>query len=137
MGTSRATVPGWYFTHKHYVRDAYGVGHQLCPRQRAGLAGQHHPSVALSVEHPIPTDLLVSIVLLTRCSTILRILTCHSPSALLNEVYSASRCMTPGGGDMPRRCWPCATACLFIILLGFGISRAISQAHVLRFSDAL
>src|SRR5262249_24684252 len=43
--------PGWYFTHKHYLRDANGVGTQLCPRQRAGLAGQHHPSVALSVEH--------------------------------------------------------------------------------------
>jgi hypothetical protein len=38
---------------------------------------------------------------------------------------------------MPRRCWPCATACLFIILLGFGIGRVIPQAHVLRFSDTL
>jgi hypothetical protein len=38
---------------------------------------------------------------------------------------------------MLRRCWPGATACLFIILLGFGIGRVIPQAHVLRFSDTL
>ena len=38
---------------------------------------------------------------------------------------------------MPRRCWLCATALLFIIWHGLGIGRAIPQAHVLRFADTL
>src|SRR5262249_33164033 len=77
------------------------------------------------------------IVLLRRCSTILRILTRHSPSTQPNEVYSTSRCLTLGGGDMPRPCWLFATACLFIIVLGFGIGRVLPQAQVLRFADTL
>src|SRR5262249_26318195 len=40
-------------------------------------------------------------------------------------------------GDMARTFWPCATTLLFVVLLGLGTGRAISQAYVLRFSDSL
>jgi Protein of unknown function (DUF3047) len=45
--------------------------------------------------------------------------------------------MTPGGEDMPRSCWPCATAFLCIVLVGLGTGRAVPPAFVLRFADTL
>ncbi len=38
---------------------------------------------------------------------------------------------------MPRSCWPCATAFLFVVGLGIGTGRAVLPAFVLRFSDTL
>src|SRR5712692_6959481 len=64
-------------------------------------------------------------------------LTDHYPSVQPDEVYSGSSCMPPGGGDMPRSCWPCATAFLFVVGLGIGTGRAVLPAFVLRFSDTL
>src|SRR5262245_15588000 len=36
---------------------------------------------------------------------------------------------------MTHSFWLCATACLFVVLLGLGSGRAVPQAYVLRFSD--
>ena len=38
---------------------------------------------------------------------------------------------------MPRRCWPCVAAFLFIVVLGLGTGRAVPLAYVLRFADTL
>ena len=36
---------------------------------------------------------------------------------------------------MSHWCWPCATAFLYILVLGFGLGHVLPQAHILRFSD--
>ena len=38
---------------------------------------------------------------------------------------------------MPHSRWPCAVAFLFMVVLGFGIGRAMPLAYVLRFSDTM